>query len=141
MYGHKESVQVLRDAEARDDLFAAGARGDADAVEELLAANADVGQQNRGNETPLMWVAHGGSTPSHVRCVHLLLKSKAQVNARDQHGFTALMGASQFGHIETMRALLDAQADVNAREAVLWHSIACVPPRSTIPCGCLLSLH
>lgn len=49
MYGHKEAITLLREAEARDDLFAAGARGDVEAVEELLAANGngDVQQVNR----------------------------------------------------------------------------------------------
>ena len=47
MYGHKEAIALLREAEARDDLFAAGARGDTEAVEELLAANGDVQQVNR----------------------------------------------------------------------------------------------
>ena len=47
LYGHKEAVALLREADARDDLFAAGARGDAEAVEELLAANSDVLQVNR----------------------------------------------------------------------------------------------
>lgn len=117
LYGHKEAIAILREADARDDLFAAGARGDSDAVEALLAGNADVNQLNRGNETALMWVANGGSTVGHTDCVKLLLKAKAQVHARDQHGFTALMGASQCGHVETMKLLIGARADVNAREA------------------------
>jgi ankyrin repeat protein len=51
-----------------------------------------------------------------LQCIKLLLKAKAQVNAKDQHGFTALMGASQSGHVEIMKILLNARADVNARE-------------------------
>ena len=117
MYGHKEAITILREADARDDLFAAGARGDIEAIEELLVASGDVTQQNRGDETALMWTAHGGCTPGHAACVNLLLAKKANVNAKDQHGFTALMGASQCGHVEIMKLLLTARADVNARES------------------------
>jgi len=120
MYGHKEAISVLREADARDDLFSAGARGDIESVEELLAYTGEIrgdpNVQNRGDETALMWTAQGGSSLGHQQCVKLLLKAKAQVNARDQHGFTALMGASQCGHVEVMRLLCDARADVNARE-------------------------
>ena len=75
-------------------------------------------QLNKGNETALMWVANGdkGNTPGHAECCKLLLKAKANVHARDQHGFTALMGASQCGNVETMKLLIGAHADVNARE-------------------------
>ena len=58
----------------------------------------------------------GGCTEGHLQCIKLLLKAKAQVNAKDQHGFTALMGASQSGHVDIIKILLNARADVNARE-------------------------
>ena len=120
LYGHKEAIAVLREHDARDDLFSAGARGDADALEEMLSATGeargDVLTPNRGDETALMWTAQGGCTEGHLQCIKLLLKAKAQVNAKDQHGFTALMGASQSGHVEIMKILLNARADVNARE-------------------------
>ena len=58
LYGHKEAIAVLREHEARDDMFAAGARGDAEALEELLSANGDsrgdVLMPNRGDETALI---------------------------------------------------------------------------------------
>ena len=113
MYGHKESVALLLENEARDDLHSAAARGDVEAMEELIAAgNGDAGAVNRGGETALMWASHRGQAAS----VRLLLRSKANVNARDQHGFTALMEASQGGHVEAIKALIAARADVNAKD-------------------------
>lgn len=113
MYGHKEACQMLLEADARDDLHAAAARGDTEAMEELVAAgHGDPTLANRGGETALMWASAGG----HAEAIKLLLRVKANVNARDQHGFTALMGASQGGHLDAMRTLLTARADVNAKE-------------------------
>ena len=81
LYGHKEAVETLRGAEARDDLFSASARGDAEAVEEMIAGGtSDVTNINRGGETALMWAASNG----HAACVRLLLKAKANVDAKDQ---------------------------------------------------------
>lgn len=113
MYGHKEAISILLENEARDDMHSAAARGDIDAIEELIASgNGDVSSVNRGGETPLMWAANRG----HTAAIERLLKAKASVNARDQHGFTALMEASQGDHVGTIKVLIAARADVNARE-------------------------
>lgn len=113
MYGHKESIALLRENEARDDLHSAAARGDVEAMEELLVTgNADINAVNRGGETAVMWASYRG----HDAIIKMLAKAKANVNGRDQHGFTALMEASQGGHTAAMQALIDARADVNARE-------------------------
>jgi ankyrin repeat protein len=114
MFGHKEAVAILRDAEGLDDIMSASARGDLEAVEELLANGHDPGISNRGGETALMWASNGG----HTAIIGILLKAKNNVNASDQHGFTALMGASQGGHLEAIRALISARADINMREPV-----------------------
>ena len=113
MYGHKETIAVLRDNHATDDMHCAAARGDLEAMEELLAAGrGDVNAVNRGLETPLMWASANGRD----QAIRLLLKSKANVNTADQHGFTSLMQASQGGHLEAMKVLMEARADVNASE-------------------------
>ena len=46
--------------------------------------------------------------------VKSLIDAKADVNAKQGDGFTALMWASGNGHLEVVRALIDAKADVNA---------------------------
>lgn len=47
--------------------------------------------------------------------VNALVAAKANVNAQDSDGNTALMLASGNGHTEVVRALLAAKADVNAK--------------------------
>ena len=113
MYGHKETAAILLENEARDDLHSAAARGDMDAIEELLTSGIDPACINRGGETALMWAC---TRQRNELTIDRLLKAKANVNAKDQHGFTALMEASQGGHIEAMKVLIAARADINARE-------------------------
>ena len=48
--------------------------------------------------------------------VRLRLTAKADVNAAENDGKTALMSASANGHLEVVQALLAARADVNARQ-------------------------
>ncbi|HJZ12402.1 MAG TPA: ankyrin repeat domain-containing protein, partial [Acidobacteriota bacterium] len=48
--------------------------------------------------------------------VDILLKAGADINARDDDGYTALMLAAQFGHTETLQRLLTARADIEARD-------------------------
>jgi len=50
------------------------------------------------------------------RLVRLLLTAKADVNAVEDDGKTALMVASANGRVEVVKALLAAKADVNARQ-------------------------
>ena len=115
LHGHKEAIAMLRENEAHDDILSAAARGDHEALEEMLMANipgSDANMMNRGCETPLMWASNNG----RAECVRVLIKAKANVNACDQHGMTSLMMASQGGHSETIKALVTGRADVNAKE-------------------------
>ncbi|HHT9146356.1 MAG TPA: ankyrin repeat domain-containing protein, partial [Candidatus Wunengus sp. YC61] len=47
--------------------------------------------------------------------INALIFAKADVNAKDKKGFTALMYASAAGQTEVVRALIAAKADVNAK--------------------------
>ena len=49
--------------------------------------------------------------------------SKADVNARDQYGATALMSSSLYANIDNLKILIDAGADVNARIPELGVSV------------------
>jgi len=51
----------------------------------------------------------------HTQRVRALIAEKADVNAKDKDGKTALMWASQKGHVEVVRALIEAKADVNVK--------------------------
>ncbi|MCU0924108.1 MAG: ankyrin repeat domain-containing protein, partial [Burkholderiaceae bacterium] len=59
--------------------------------------------------------------------VGALLEAKADINAKDSFGFTALMYASLKGHVPVVGALLEAKADANAEDingqtALMWAS-------------------
>ena len=55
MYGHKEAVSILLENEACDDMHSAAARGDVEAMEELIAdGHRDVTVTNKGGETSAM---------------------------------------------------------------------------------------
>lgn len=45
-----------------------------------------------------------------------LLEAGADINAKGEYGWTALMYASRLGHIETVKLLLEAGADPNAKD-------------------------
>jgi len=50
-----------------------------------------------------------------LQILRLLLDANANVNAKDNNGYTALIKASNRGNIDVVRVLLDAKAEVNIR--------------------------
>jgi uncharacterized protein len=51
------------------------------------------------------------SESGHADVVRVLLDAKADVNAKDNHGVTALLEASQHGYGDVVRVLKNAGAD------------------------------
>ncbi len=54
------------------------------------------------------------STRGHAEVVQLLLSRGADVNAKDQSGYNALINAAAYGFIDVVKALIAKGADVNA---------------------------
>ena len=134
-------------------LMRAAALGDATIVEALLAAGAEVNARNRDGETALfgaaflnhvaaaqMLVKHGAdvNANSHIQITplmeaashspnvaDLLIRSGANLNARDVCGGTALMTAARGGSVEIVRKLIKAGANVNAKDNVGQTALAC----------------
>ena len=48
--------------------------------------------------------------------VKSLIKQGANVNAKDENGWTALMWASMLGHFEIVKILVENGADINVRD-------------------------
>src|SRR5665213_301882 len=119
-------------------LHAAAFSGRKDAVEVLLASNADLESKNGDGMTPLHVAAMGtkdggllregaegaralvtalGHSDGNRDVAELLLASKADVGARSNAGKTPLHFAAIYGHPNVAKALLENQADVNAVDA------------------------
>jgi uncharacterized protein len=65
------------------------------------------------------WGAEGGlldaAGAGDLARVKSLIAAKADVNAKDEYGLTALILASMRGRVDVVRALLAAKADVNTK--------------------------
>jgi uncharacterized protein len=97
--------------------------GDAEAVDLLLKAGADVKVANRLNATPLYLAAESGNDV----IVRKLLEAGADPNQTVlSEGETPLMFAARSGNVEAMRLLLDKGAKIDATEklsgttALMW---------------------
>ena len=78
----------------------------------MLAHDANPNTKDIYGDTPLLRAAGFGFDVSHaVKLITLLVQYKADVNAQDERGFTALMGAARNGNSEAVRFLLDHNAN------------------------------
>jgi ankyrin repeat protein len=86
--------------------------GHKEVVEYLLASGADVNQPaaNDFKVAPL----HAAVSNGNIEIVRMLLERGADVNARQQKGFTALMGAATAGRKDLVELLLTHGADPDA---------------------------
>lgn len=83
------------------------------AVEVLIAGNANFEHRNVSDYTPLSLAASGG----YIGIVKILLAHGAEINSRtgSKLGISPLMLASMNGHTTTVKLLLDMGADINAQ--------------------------
>ncbi len=75
-------------------LCSAAAQGEAESIQQLAAAGADVNRPDYDGRTPLHLAAAGG----HLEAARLLLARGAHVNARDRRGTTPLADAIRNRH-------------------------------------------
>ena len=114
--GHVNMKDSVRDAlyysaENKDDRF----------MEILLKAGADVNSgRGKGLPPPLLTtlqsplIPHNKKCPKPIKCVNMLIKAGADVNAESMYGQTALMSAAQEDNRNCIRILIKAGAHVNA---------------------------
>jgi hypothetical protein len=87
-------------------LSQAAARGDAQRVQELLAAGAPADTRDAQGRTPLLEaVLLGDGSRRYVDAARLLLEARADPNAADRDGVTPLAHARRLGHDELARLI------------------------------------
>ena len=118
--GHTETVRYLvglpqvdvshKDNDGCTALHCAADQNDADAMEVLIDAGADIEAMDDTGCPLLYWACHSGV----LSVVKLLVKAGAGVRVTDNEGITCLMCASEHGRTETVRYLLGLpEVDVN----------------------------
>ena len=110
--------------EGNTPLHSAVRYGDVEVVQVLLNLEADVNIRDEYSRSPLNHISGYSSGSSEVPNYHqslaniarLLLDRGADINARDDQGWTPLCAATYEKRIEVIRVLLERGADVGARD-------------------------
>lgn len=107
---NKEDID-LTNGDGLTPLHLAAERGHTGAVEELLAAGADINVRNHLSDSPL----HRAASRGHTAVIRLLINAGADINAlgRGREGETPLHFAALNGHQETIQVLVQLGADTN----------------------------
>jgi ankyrin repeat protein len=111
----QQNVVNKTEVDGTTSLHYAVRNNDAQLVDRLIRAGADVKAANRYGITPLYLAGVNGN----AAIIEKLLNAGADPNAVSTEGETALMTASRTGNVDAVKVLLAHGADVNARES--WH--------------------
>lgn len=122
--GRLEVVKLLVEKGAKIDahdavsgfvpLHIASEQKHADVVKYLLDKGAPVDTRNKSEQTPL-WQAAWQPWHRDDEIAAVLIEHGANVNARDDKGFTPLHMAALTGHLPVVRLLLSKRAQVDAK--------------------------
>jgi ankyrin repeat protein len=112
-YDESAFPQQQPDEPVGTPLHQAVRRGDAAAVERLLAEGADVNAPDKYDSTPL----HVAAEKGNVKVAEMLLARGASLTARDGGRNTPLDIAAFFGKVEVVNLLIAKGADVRARNS------------------------
>lgn len=93
------------------DLVDAAYKGDLKSVKKLCTKET-IDQTDEKKYTPLMWAAFRDQT----KVVTYLLEQKANINAQNVYGRTALMLAAQNDSFDTLRILTQSGADLSIKD-------------------------
>ncbi len=97
----------IAEAQMKSDIIQYVMKSDSKALSTALSNGADVNQQTKVGNTPLMIAAKIGDRLT----IEALLSNDADVNLRNNAGATALMIAAKYNNAHTVTALLENGAD------------------------------
>lgn len=98
-----------------DELFDAAKKGNFDLVKECIVNNADINAPNKFMSWTPLHVAVGFARESAVDIIKYLIAAKANLEAPDSNGRTALHLAARSGKIDSLRYLISVGADLESR--------------------------
>jgi len=110
-------------SETTAQLLTAAAGGDEDGILAAVAAGADPNARDADKNTPLILAAPQSLFGKERKIVEALVKAKAQVNAANKEGLTALMAAASAGRDGMVRLLLQNDAKIDARDNDGWTAL------------------
>ena len=111
----------INDEYGHDALYHSAYNTNFDMIQILLTAGANVNRRDSEGESPLISAVrttylslnHKLEQPERVKCVNVLIKAGADVNAETRYGETALTCTGLLGYVKCMKSLIEAGADVN----------------------------
>jgi len=107
----KEPEGEITDKTLNENLLKASRGGDFKATVDALNAGAYIHSQSLRNQTPLM-LAAGSPGKEACDCVKFLLEAEAEVESKDDSGWTALMFACRNKQQDQVALLLEHMANV-----------------------------
>ena len=88
---------------------------DSNTITEYINDGGDVNVRNKDGDTVLIFAVENGARLDSIKCI---INAKADVNAKNNYGYTALTSAAGLlgDHTDIVKLLIDAKADVNAKD-------------------------
>lgn len=140
--GSCRAANVRNGSDGDTPLHIAAGLGDEQLVKLLLSKGANKDIRNRVGKTAYDVAAENGNSKlfdalrlgdnlcaaarkGEVRTIHRLLETGANINGRDQNGWTALHRASFKGKIDAVRTLIENGIDVSARDEDGFTALHC----------------
>jgi len=114
---------AAENTEADQALLSAASEGDVDAMRQALKDGANPNVTDENGNTPLIMISVEMLFSNERTIIKELVDQKADVNAQNGGGMTALMFAAREGRTETLEELLRAGAKVEAKDADGWTAL------------------
>jgi len=118
-----QAAAAKPNAEATARLLQAATAGDEDDILEAIAAGGDANARDAEKNTPLILASSQSLFGKERKIVEALVKAKADVNAANKDGVTAMMMAASAGRDGMVRLLIQNEAKVDSRDNDGWTAL------------------